>query len=509
MASTEQNAIANRMKRRHAEYSRLRPTYDFLRAAYMGGDAYLSKNLFQLEPRESKADYDRRLKRAVYPNYVRPVIRTYRSHIFRHEDGITRPDGTPAYQDWLKNVNRRGTDANAFWGNVISREMLYGWTAVLVDSPKPDPEVASAADQAALGGLPYFVHVSPRQIVDWKLDADGVFEWVRIEEQVTDAPTPFATPEQKTQWRIWTRHEWMVVDEEGAVIDGGAHPLGVVPMVVVRFEPPEEDDYANDLAGVSFMDDFARINRMLANKTSEVDVFLTKNMLQILTLSVSVLSQMGTTGDEQMTLKDGGIIEFPQDGKEPSFIAPDVSGAEQAFAHIQSLRWEMFRIATQKDVRAEGSVSQESGLSKMVEFEEQNAVLSGMADGLQVAEQQATELWFKWQGQEAAAAEEIDYPDNFNLRSLQEDMAVALNVRDVFGTASPTFLATYLFELVRRITDDLTDEEARVIQDELLANLNNAQDQVAALGRVGTESESGSPFATDDDDEDAEEEHIV
>jgi hypothetical protein len=509
MTAPQKQQISNRMQKRHKEYARLRPQYDFLRSAYMGGPSYLQRNLFRHEPRESSVDFKRRLERAVYPNYVRPVIRTYRDHIFRHEDGIVRPQGDPGYLEWLKNVNRRGFDANRFWGSVVSRQMLYGWSAVLVDMPKAREGVETRADQLDAGDVPYLVHISPRQIVDWKLDDDGALAWVRIEEKTTHAPDPFVDPKDITRWRIWSRDSWMVVTEDGTVVEQGEHHLGVVPLVITRFEPPEEDDHVNDLAGVSFMDDFARINRMLANKVSEVDGFLAKNMLQILTIGVSLLAQMGEDADGQTSLKDGAILEHPSDGPAPSFIAPDVTGAAQCFTHIQNLRWELFRLATQKDVRGQASGDQgaASGVAKMVDFEEQNAVLSSLADGLQVAEQSATELWFQWQGMDVAVAEEIDYPDNYNLRSLEGDMAVALNVRDVYGTASPTFLATYLFELARRITDDMDEATQKTVMDELMSNLQNAQDQTNELGRMTQEAGGGSPFGKDDedaDDDDAE-----
>jgi len=503
MHTTATDQIANRMKKRHKEYQRLRGTYDFLRSAYMGGAPYLAKNLFRLEPRETESDFKRRLSRAVYPNYVRPIIRTYRDHIFRNGDGIARPETEPTYVEFLKDVNRRGADANRFWGGVVSRQLLYGWSAVLVDMPQDQVDIQTKADQIAAGIVPYFVHISPRQIVDWKLDADGAFEWVRIEETQSVAPTPLDEPVDVMQWRVWTRESWMVVTDQGEITSQGDHPLGVVPLVIMRFEEPEEDDHVNELAGVSFMDDFARINRMLANKVSEVDGFLSKNMLQILTIAVSTLSQMSTDEGGAQPFKDGSILEYPAEGDAPSFIAPDVSGADQCFAHIQQLRWELFRLATQKDIRAEGAInSAQSGVSKMVDFEEQNAVLASLADSLQVAEQSATALWFQWQGMDVKASEEIDYPDNYNLRSLNDDMAVAVNVRDVYGTASPTFLATYLFDLAQRITDDMDAATAAIVLQELKDNLQNAQDEVAALGRVGADGLEERPFADAVEDED-------
>lgn len=496
--------LAGRMQKKHKEYQRLRPEYDFLRAAYMGGPAFLARNLFRHEPRETQSDYKRRLERAVYPNYVRPVIRTYRDHIFRHEDGIERPEGSPQYMEWLLNVDRRGSEANRFWGGILSRQLLYGWTAILVDSPKLRPEIKTLADQEALGELPYLVHVSPRQIVDWNLDEEGAFKWVRIEEKAARGTGPMEEPEDYLRWRIWTREEWMVVTEEGDIEAQGTHDLGRVPMVVSRFENPEEDDHSNELAGVGFMTDFARINRMIANKTSEVDSFLSKNMLQILTVSVSYMAQMGEDADQAMTLGDGSVLQFPQEGESPQFIAPDVSGATQAFEHIQMLRWELFRIATQKDIRAQAGVTGESGISKMVDFEEQNAVLSSLADGIQVAEQDATDLWMRWQGQETTKGEEIDYPDNYNLRSLMEDIEIAVQVQGLYGQTSPTFMTEYLVGMARKITDDVDEAQMSKIRQEIEENLANRVAEDSTLGRIARETMNAGPLDdAEEDDADA------
>jgi hypothetical protein len=470
----------------------------------MGGPAFLAKNLFRHEPRETEADYKRRLQRAVYPNYVRPVIRTYRDHIFRHEDGIERPEGSAQYMKWLLNVDRRGTEANRFWGGILSRQLLYGWTAILVDSPKLRPEVQTLADQEELGELPYLVHVSPRQIVDWSLDESGAFNWARIEEKASRGTGPMEEPTDYLRWRIWTREEWMVVTEEGDIEAQGTHDLGRVPLVVTRFEAPEEDDHSNELAGVGFMTDFARINRMIANKTSEVDSFLSKNMLQILTVSISYMAQMGEDSDQEIALGDGSMLQYPTDGQAPQFIAPDVSGATQAFEHITMLRWELFRIATQKDIRAQAGVTGESGISKMVDFEEQNAVLSALADSMQVAEQSVTDLWFAWQGQETAEGEEIDYPDNYNLRSLIEDMEIATQVSTLYGQSSPTFMTEYLVGLARKITDDVDDALMRTIREEIETNLANRVAEESTLGRIARETTNAGPLDDVEDEDDGE-----
>ena len=145
-------------------------------------------------------------------------------------------------------------------------------------------------------------------------------------------------------------------------------------------------------------------------------------------------------------------------------------------------------------------MSAESGVAKMVDFEEQNAVLASLADSMEVAEQSATELWFQWQGQETKAAEEIDYPDNFNLRALEGDMAVAVQVQGLYATTSPTFYGNYLLDLTRRIGEDLDAETRAIVEAELTDNLQNQAQEMSDLGRAGREAET--PFDTDDDEDD-------
>ncbi len=464
----EATAIKARLEDAHPEHMALRGHYDFMRQAYEGGWDYIRDNIFRHGPRETHADYVRRLERAVYPNYCRPVIRTYRNHVFRFGDRIGRNIGDDAYQRWARSsVDRRGSDANHFWSCVATLELLYGWAGVLVDMPKPSDGVRSAADQQSPDQMPYFILVAPTAIVDWGMDEFGALEWIRIEEASHGAADPFATRGDRTRYRVWTRSEWMLLDGDGDVLDGGEHSLGVVPFVPVRFE--ESVQY--ELAGVSFMSDFARINRMIANSVSLRDGFLAKNMLQILTMQVNFMAEAGNDTDVSQSLQDGSMLEYPPDAKAPSFIAPDVAGVEWALAHAEELRWELYRIATQKDIRSEGQMRGQSGLSKMLDFEEQNAALALFADGLERAETQATKLWFAWRGVPWDDTWKVDYPDNFQIRSLEADLALALQVREAYGDASPTFVSRYLRQLGGRLVDDLGERERRVFAEELDRNL--------------------------------------
>lgn len=491
--------LHDRLSKPHPEYQRMAGTWQFLRASYDGGAAWTAKYIRRLGPREVLKDYEDRKTRAVFPNYVGPAVRSYASHIMKGQPPIARSSAPDTYQDWLKNVDRRGTSADVFWRGVIRRALLYGSAYVLVDMPAAPKGVQTKADDDATGRLPYLVDVSPLAVVDWKLDRFGRFEWVRIEDTVDKSADALSVREEVKEWTVWYPDRWDVIDEEGKTVLSGENPLGAVPLIPVRVE----DSEVNELAGGTFMEDFASINRMLANALSLRDTFLGKNMLQILTMSINYMAESGADADAEPTLADGSTLMVPEGLNPPEFITPDVSGVEWALQHTEELRWEMYRILTQKDARTRAEVDQQSGEAKVQDFAEQAAYMANVATTVEVAENLATQLWFAWQQVNMPAGMEVKYPSKFTVRNLEADLALALGVKGVYGAASPTLVARYLSETARVVVPDATPEEQVQIEEELAENAANATAAAVDLGRVAREA-ANPPATRQEDDEDGD-----
>lgn len=481
--------IAQLLGQRHSEWAALRAQWEFLQQSYEGGEAYLTANIFPHSPRETDADFRRRANKAVYPNYVRSVIRTYRNHVFKHPEGIARDVEDDEYRAWLPDVTRQGDSANTFWADVSDACLLYGMTYVLVDMPPALagndglPYALSEADRRDTGLTPYLVHISPQNLVDWSLDERGHFRWIKVCEEYQDDAEPLVRRETRRRYRIWTVAEWLVVSEQGDVVARGAHPLGMVPLVPVRFERSLQWE----LSGRSFMYDFARMNRMVANSVSLRDRFLADSALQILAMQVGYSGAADDTPGPQL-LKQGSVLEYPEGVQNaPAFIGPDASVVAHMQEHVRSLITEMYRLAMLADREGKVQGDPQSGAAKRMDFEETSAALAAFADALETAETKATSVWFGWLKREPPPDWRIDYPDRFNVAALSDDLLMALDVKALYGPLAPGFAAEYLRRLGTRLLEDLTPEQMAELDDDLRENLTNTSAEEVAAGRMARE----------------------
>ena len=478
--------ITDWIKQRAGAYAERESVYQFLAAAYEGGKKFRDGNLFRHSPRETQADFDRRKKQAVYPNFVRSVLKTYRDHVFKRGEAISRDIDDDAFLVFHEDVDRAGHDISGFWSRVGVREILYGWMGVLVDMPQaPDlGREMTRSDVLGLGMSPYYVQVTPSNIVDWSLDSFGRLNWVHLLTTDVRDDDPFAERAEVPVHQLWTRDYWARYDKEGATIAEGEHGLGEVPLVIVRFEESE----IHEFIGTSFMEDFAELGRAIMNSESVRGDFLAGNAMQILTVQLSLMS--GDAGGDTAERVIRNLIEYDpgESGVSthpPQFIGPDVSGAQWMFKHVEALREQMYFMAMLQDSEAQvGQTAAESGIAKVIDFEQTSAALSSFADGLEQAETEAARLWFAWQDREWDEEWSIDYPDTFNVRSLENELALALQVREVYGDASPTFVAEYLRTLATRINEDLPEDLRGVIEDELVSRLASLSDGAVLPGRL-------------------------
>jgi len=474
----------------------MKDIYRFLQLAWLGGRDYLNEHLFKHGQRENDENWKDRQKRSVYPNYVKPVVSTYSDHTFRRGEGITREIDESRYASWTDNVDRRGKDADEFWSYAGERALLYGWCGIVVDMPQaPEDRDLSVADLETLGQLPYLIYVGPQNVVDWSVDRFGALNWVRIRDFELEDTDPDQDRKETETFRIWGRDYWRVEDKDGAVIGAGDHALGVVPFVPLRIE---ESD-AHELAGVSFVYDFARMNRMVCNSVSVRDRFLNQNAFQILTVQVQSL-MAAPEEDEARVMREGNVYEYAEGQLPPGFISPDVSGVAQHLDHKRDLILEMFRMASIQDVRAgDDQPDEKSGVAKSIDFMEQNSALADFAQSVQNAELAATRLWARWLGVPWNDDWGIEYPDDFDVQAFNMQIANALRVREIFGDIAPQFLATYLKRLATRLVDDLDDDAMKELDDGLREKLENI---AADAGQSGREARDAMFVEEDDEDED-------
>lgn len=472
------------LNRRHPAFKERAPVYKLMRQSYEGGLKWIEDNLFRFSPRESSADYERRKQQAVYPNLVKRTLGIYRDHVFKQGDALRRDVQHPAWEDFESDVDRNGASANEFWGELGIRAMLYGWMGVLVDAPRiPDlGRPMTMADVQAGVAEPYFVAVAPTEVADWSLDAFGGLNWVHlIQTEIQDAE-PYTKRTQTTIHRVYDRQGWRIFDDKGNPIGEGTHGLGVVPFVVARIDPSEL--YA--FIGTSFMEDYARINRAVANSISLRHDFLAKNALQVLTVQIQGMTD-DDDGSEQLVIRN--LLEYTGE-RPPQWVGPDVSGAEYMFRHAEDLLGWMRMMASLQDVDVE-TMAPQSGIAKLVDFEQTNAALSAFADAIEAADLSASQLWFRWQGIDWNPEWKIDYPDSFDVRSMASQIEEAHQVVGLYQPMSATLVTEYLTALADRVLDDASPETVALIEAEIAENAGNLVEESVFGGRVRRERMAG------------------
>ena len=119
----------------HSVYQYYLNRWLFLNDAYTGGlDWYAGKNL---EPyyKESREDYEMRLRMTGLDNHVRTVVGIYNSFLYRRpihrELGEIETD--PGYDAFLRDADLDGQSFDAFIKQVSTKAMVYGNVWVLLD----------------------------------------------------------------------------------------------------------------------------------------------------------------------------------------------------------------------------------------------------------------------------------------------------------------------------------------------------------------------------------------
>lgn len=175
------------------------------RAMRRAGPRYLPK-----WPNEDQASYKERLATAtLFPAYARTaVVMTGKPF----SKPITIGKDVPAQiVPWLDNVDLQGRNLHTFASGVCLAALSYGMCGILVDCPKNEG-AKTVADEKQAGIRPYFVEVSAKNILGWKVEIQGgakVLTQLRLLETIEIDDGDFATKTIE-QVRVLTPGAWSV-----------------------------------------------------------------------------------------------------------------------------------------------------------------------------------------------------------------------------------------------------------------------------------------------------------
>jgi hypothetical protein len=299
-------------------------------------------------------------------------------------------------------------------------------------------------------------------MLDIAFDDNGDILWALILERKRDDEDPFTSSgDVKERYRLWTPESWSLYDDHGEAIDSGETGLGRVPIIVLDSE--EQDEYT----GQSLVSDVAFLDRAIMNNWSRLDVIVNDQTFSQLIFPVEGLPA-DIVDDEELRNKflvlatNRILLYSAQAQAAPQFISPDATQATFILAMIDQ---QVKQLYASMGMQAETAtkINDASGASKAYDFEKLNKLLAGKADNCEEAERKIIEIFKLWMGGISGEAM-TDYPDEFNTRSLKDEIMIAqeltlLSISETFTKELHKHIAAKTLPKLSQDTQDKIDKE--------------------------------------------------
>jgi len=423
------------LEKTHPVYDSFIDEWRFYAASYFGGRIYRQGDYLLQHPFESSANYRRRRETSYYYNYCGPVVDIMVSHLFRHD--AQRDYGSLAgdalFEDFRRDADLEGNSFRHFIRDAQRFAAVYGRVSIIVDRPRS--LAATRAESMERGIRPYAALITPEYLTDWSythLDTGHpVLDMVKIKEG-------------GKRFRIWRRDEWELWEMQGddaepLLVDSGWHGLGEVPIVNLYNKRS-----GLRMLGVSDIQDIADINRNIYYLCSDAREIIENTAFPMLALPYGMRNSA-----ENKEVGPHNIIQFDpsEPNARPYWLEAPHSSLSEIREWVRQDISEIYRIARMGGVKAvEDFRSARSGVALELEYQQLYAALSEKADNLEMAENKVLGLWAKWEGMEFDGA--VDYPDDFSLKDITNDMERALSAQSARVDSR-----TFRKEMQKRIVD--------------------------------------------------------
>ena len=208
-------------------WANMQPHWGLLEALQAGTFAIRKghRKYLPQEPREQDSSYDVRLQRSVCSPFTIRIERMLAGMLTRKP--VRLDDVTDQIREQLFDVDLQGNDLQSWLFSTSRICLRYGHVGVLVDAPK-----------AGEDGRPYWIAISPRDIIGWRSELkDGKQELtqLRLSEKII-VPDGLYGEKQIEQVRVLTPGAFEIFqkDQKGdfRVVDEGTTSLSEIPFSV-------------------------------------------------------------------------------------------------------------------------------------------------------------------------------------------------------------------------------------------------------------------------------------
>ncbi len=269
------------------------------------------------EPRELDEAYDNRLMRSTLAPYYVRLERMLAGMLTRKP--VRLEDVSDVVTEQLFDVDLQGNDLNVWTYETARKCIRYGHVGVLVDAPK-----------AGDNGRPYWVSVTPRDILGWRSEVNGgkqQLTQLRLMETIT-VPDGLYGEKQVQQVRVLTPGAFEIhqKDKKGdfVLIDEGSTSLSEIPFAVA---------YSNRVGVLESrppLADIAELNLKAYQVQSDLD-----NQLHI--SAVPMLAIFGfPQSAEEISAGPGEAMALPE-GASAQYIEPSGNSYSAQFQRLEQI----------------------------------------------------------------------------------------------------------------------------------------------------------------------------
>ena len=419
-----------------------------------------------LEPHtsESAEKFERRVTRAVYPNWARrrivqpltgfltkraPSRDLYPEEITAWMDSVTK-DGQ-GWDLWLKN-------------ELVPWGLAYGHMFAISDSDAANAlTMAQRREQGAKEAQMALIH--PQTVLDFWRDDTGKVRWLKKVERVVGHPDPLAAKKLIDRVRYYTEEGWWIVDlpagilnqdaitnreKEYPVVASGAWPSGL-GLPISEFRIGKE--------GLSAIEDIAPVSRRLFNAISERNEISRGQTFAILTIPTSG----GQALDEIIAGTDSGLSFDPEAKHKPFYLTPDRGPLDQYADEIRELPAQMIELANLDFSGGQATAA----AAKAFQFQGTDRLLSDLAGDLARFEYETMQIVAKWLGTEWDANAKVSYPDTFDAVDTERYLNAAVIAKSL--GIGPTFDRLCKKRVAAIMIPNMSDDNQKAIDKELEA----------------------------------------
>lgn len=505
-----QEQFAEIIDRRHPGYKKNLDHWNFLESTYKGGRQWFKDHIFQYL-KEGDNEYKDRVERAYRFNHTRESVDLVNKYIFKADVNRLKEEAPKSVKKFWRESSLRRRKIGDFMNTVSAKSSIFGRAWVCVDNNKSD-DVVTIADEKSSDTRIYAYVITPLDVLDYGLDSNGDLTWFMHHVTIREDDSPLSDGDTITCYKIWTRTEWVLIEESGSkedrkfsIRENGSNPIGVVPFVPVDHVVDE-----NNYEGVGLIDDTAYLDRAVANYLSNLDAIIQDQTFSQLTIPAQgVIPEKDDVQDDLVAVSTKRILAYDsQGGGKPEYISPDAAQAGVIMAVIEKIISEIYHTIGMAGERTKQDnsmgIDNSSGVAKAYDFERMNAMLAAKASALETAENRIISLVALWAGEKLPELEDdrqyVQYPRSFDVRGLYDEFEISQNLalvnapkelrreqmKSVVRKLFPTIGSSRLADLMKEIEDEWLEMDESLLTPAMTGD-NPVKEN--SQGQVTTETE--------------------